>query len=337
MMSELNLRQAIAMRTARALVDGDIENLERLSQLYRSARTRTPSGLWQLTLFYSGMGQAFDSASHIEPQQVDRLADVIAQWEARYPQSPAAHIAVAELWIWRAWDARGAGYAGTVQPDAWPVFRADIAKAREALERHKDVASADPQWYQDMLGIAKAEAWGRSRFDALLEEALQREPGFYQTYFAALDYPLPKWHGDIDEIDAFVQDAVKRTRQVEGQGMYARIYWYASQAQFENGLFAESRVDWPRMKAGFDDVIATWPDPWNLNNYARFACLAHDGATTRMLIERIGLDVIAEAWGSPSIYAQCDAWSKGKGASPVPPPANAVQAATWPVHPAGRV
>lgn len=180
--------------------------------------------------------------------------------------------------------------------------------ARENLEAHKSVAAADPHWYKTMLGIARAESWDREQFDALLKEALDQEPLYYQTYFSALEYLLPKWHGDLEEIEAFAQYAIRRTSKVEGRGMYARIYWYASQTQFRNGLFTNSFINWPSMKEGFDDVVAKYPDAWNINNYAKFACLAQDKRRTGELLKRIGSDFVPEAWSPPPLLNNCLEW-----------------------------
>jgi hypothetical protein len=143
----------------------------------------------------------------------------------------------------------------------------------------------------------------------LLNAALEREPLFYQTYFSALQYLLPKWHGDIQEIEDFAQDAVARTRNQEGFGMYARIYWFASQTQFKNDIFNNSLVEWSQMKEGFEDVISRYPDAWNLNNYARFACLAGDKPKTMELLRRIESSVIAEAWVPLLMKGRCAHWA----------------------------
>ena len=103
------------------------------------------------------------------------------------------------------------------------------------------------------------------RFDRLLDEALAREPLFYQTYFTALEYLLPKWHGRLREIERFAQGAVERTSQSEGTSLYARIYWVAAQAEFQNQIFSATFTTWPRMRASFEDMHARYPDAWNLN------------------------------------------------------------------------
>jgi hypothetical protein len=79
--------------------------------------------------------------------------------------------------------------------------------------------------------------------------------------------------------------------------------------EFENDLFGRSLVDWPQMKRGFDDVIARYPDAWNLNNFARFSCLARDRAKTRALLDRIGADIVPKAWQPEGLLRQCADWS----------------------------
>lgn len=61
-------------------------------------------------------------------------------------------------------------------------------------------------------------------------------------YFNAVDFLLPKWHGSNEAIEAFARKSVKTTAEQDGQGMYARIYWYASQTNYGMRLFTDSAV-----------------------------------------------------------------------------------------------
>jgi hypothetical protein len=309
--SELVQRAAISASVQKDFLASDFDRLESMATKYRTERSRTTSGLWHLSLFYAGIDDAIDDQTKGEDR--DALFEAIEQrtreWASKFPDSPTGHIAHSLTLIERAWAHRGGGYASTVSPDAWTAFEHYIAMARANLEEFKSVASVDPKWYETMTLVARAENWDRSEFDALLNEALEREPLFYQTYFLALQYLLPKWHGNIEEIEDFAQDAVDRTREQEGFGMYARIYWYASQTQFKNDIFNNSLVEWSQMKAGFEDVISRYPDAWNLNNYAKFACLAGDKPTTMELLKRIESSVVAEAWATPLLKDRCAHWA----------------------------
>lgn len=309
--TEMKERATIEKATVRAFFADDFAQLETTAKRYRAEQSRTPSGLWKLTLFYAGIVEALDINTVGDPAiPFKALESRVRRWQRQFPESPSAPIALSLLHISHAWAYRGDGYASTVEDSAWKPFYANIELARQNLEAHKAIAAIDPRWYETMLIVARAQGWDRERFERLLEEALQREPLFYQTYFAALEYLLPKWHGDVDAIEAFARKAVERTSQQEGEGMYARIYWYASQGQFELNLFQETDVLWPRMKRGFDAVLAQYPDAWNLNNFAKFACLARDQTTTRMLIDRIRFDVVPQAWRPLSLWEQCWEWAK---------------------------
>jgi hypothetical protein len=309
--SELEQRAAISSATEQSFLAEEFSRLENVAKVYLTEKSRTSSGLWNLTAFYAGIGQAINNQTKGEDFETSYrvLEAKTKKWAQQFPNSPSAHIAHSAVLIRHGWAYRGAGYASKVKPESWAPFYRHLAMARDNLEKHKSIASTDPSWYETMMVIALAEGWERRKFDNLLNEALDREPLFYQTYFVALEYLLPKWHGSIDEIETFAQNAVKRTITQEGRGMYARIYWYASQTQFGNHIFSKSHVVWPRMKEGFDDVVSRYPDPWNLNNYARFACLAQDQPTTKELLRRTESSVVPEAWSPRSLRDRCTQWA----------------------------
>jgi hypothetical protein len=312
--SEMEERAAIRNATRDAFLREDFSRLEEAARNYRSMKSRTPSGVWKLTVFHSGIHEAIGprAKSQAPEAALRELAGITTKWANLHPDSPSAHIAHSSVLITVAWAYRGDGYASNVKPESWEPFRKYIAMARANLEKHKSVAAVDPRWYQVMLVVARAQGWNRDEFDRLLDEALVREPLYYETYFRALEYLLPKWHGGTRDMEEFARKAVEKTSKQEGQGMYARIYWYASQAEFRNQLFSDSKVVWPLMKSGFEDVIARYPDAWNLNNYAKFACLAGDKLKARELLERTKLSVMSEAWQSreaPEMRERCASWA----------------------------
>lgn len=306
--TELEQRAAISGSVRSLFLAGNFPELERMSQSYRTQRSRTASGLWKLSLFYAGIDAALGRDDDNNVNRFSAIEEKTKSWRQKYPHSPTAHIVHSMMLIAQGWAHRGGGYANSVRPEAWARFDEKISRARKHLETHKSIASTDPRWYETMLIIARAQGWARPDFDRLVLEAVTREPSFYQNYFVALEYLLPKWHGGTAEIEAFAAAAVRRTQKQEGQGMYARIYWFASQTQFGNNLFSESLVVWPNMKKGFEDVIRRYPDAWNLNNYAKFACLANDLETAKVLLERTESRIVPEAWSPFEIREACKQW-----------------------------
>jgi hypothetical protein len=306
--TEIRDRHAMDASVAAAFADKDFSRLDAMADEFRRSKSRTSSGLWLLTLFYASLRAAI--APHTASDDGWTEAEHgLEQWAKAFPSSPTAHIAYGLALTEHGWFFRGNGYANDVPPDAWVPFRKYIARARDYLVAHKAEARIDPCWYETMLDIANAQGWNEEEFRRLLGEALRAEPDFYATYFAAVEYLLPKWHGDVTEVEKFASEAVLATRDIEGTAMYARIYWYASQRQFGNSIFNDSAVVWPKMKAAFDDVIKRYPDAWNTNNYARFACLAKDRSTATQLFARIGASPLAEAWNPPELFTRCRAWA----------------------------
>lgn len=60
-----------------------------------------------------------------------------------------------------------------------------------------------------------------------------------------------------------------------------------------------------------DDVLAQYPDAWNLNNFAYFSCLAGDQAKTHKLIESISPPFMQSVWKDRGLLDRCRSWSAG--------------------------
>lgn len=290
--------------------------LDKLSEKYRIEKTRTTSGLWYSTLFNAAIWSIADSRIN-NPDFWQKIESRAQKWTKQSPQSPAAHLSYAAFLIRHGWMYRGTGYAKDIPKENWPYFEHYISMARSYLEDHANVAKRDMNWYVLMAEVANAQSWPRDKFDKLIDEGLRREPSYYQLYFQAINYLIPIWHGNKEEIEKFANDSASRSRATEGFGMYARIYWYASQRYYGNELFTGSNAVWVKMKLGIDDVLARYPDSWNINNFAKFACLANDKLTTQLLFEKLKQSgIVYQAWDEET-YNRCLSFTKGNSASPV--------------------
>ncbi|MFP4610697.1 MAG: cytoplasmic protein, partial [Thiohalophilus sp.] len=163
----------------------------------------------------------------------------------------------------------------------------------------------DPHWYEVYAHIKNGLSEDSDGFKKFINEGLEKTPNYYQLYFAAVDYLAPKWHGSKEEIEKFANKAVERTKENEGMALYARIYWYASQTQYDERLFSESDVVWDKMREGIFDVLEDYPDSWNIQNFAFFSCLARDQSTTRILLEKMKRPMIKRAWKKRDYYEYC--------------------------------
>jgi hypothetical protein len=308
---ELEERQQITSSAAEMFRAGQYEALDREASQYAESAARTSSGLWKQSIFFAGLEQVITGAKYREKSLV-AVEQQFLDWAQRNPNSSSAHVGYASALVAHAWFYRGEGSARSVRQQDWAPFRAYLEKARRYLMKHAEVAETDPIWYTKMLAIARAQGWSDNDFMNLVSEGLAVHPYFYPIYFSAIQNLLPKWGGSLEEIEDFALAAVKYTEEEEGQGMYARIYWYVSQTEYGRGLFTRSKVDWPSMSASIDDVMARFPDQWNINNFARFACLAEDREKTRQLIALVQEPPMAEAWTRlKPTFEQCRDWANG--------------------------
>lgn len=314
---EAQERDAIKVNVYALFFKKEFEKLENLSTEYRTLQSRTSSGIWHLGLYYNGISLIFKKEYKEEGIWQD-LEQRAAGWIARYPQSASAHLAYATMLLNRAWGLRGNDYARNVEPENWAPFRQYAEEARVYLEKHKGVASIDPYWYELMTSVALAQGWSEQEYAKLMSEAFAREPLYYENYFSAILYYLPVWYGDIMSIEKFARYALEKTKDQEGSGIYARIYWYAADNHFGNKLFSESLVDWGTMKKGIDDVLKRYPNRWNVNHFASFACMARDKEKTAELIGRMEGGPLkfawraretGKAWRSIEIFERCKAWA----------------------------
>lgn len=301
---ELSTRSEIQRKAARLFSVEKFDELEALAERYRNTSERTSSGLWKLTIFYAGI-----DSNHPVDIQDDfywKISKMKADnWVKQFPDSPTAHIVKGIILINYAWTFRGTGWARNVPEEAWKPFKENLAIAKAHMLAGRAFASRDPHWYLTTARILKGLGEAPDAYKAFVNEGLDQWPTYYQLYFEAINYLAPKWYGDRRQIEAFANQAVERTRAIEGMGMYARIYWFASQTQYDEKLFIKSNVVWEKMRAGIFDVLDKYPDAWNTQNFAYFSCLAKDRDTTRILFDRMTEPMIISAWKSGEVYTQC--------------------------------
>jgi hypothetical protein len=90
--------------------------------------------------------------------------------------------------------------------------------------------------------------------------------------------------------------------------MYARLYWSAfGDTRDYLTFFKETGASWKKMKKGFNDLMLRHPKSiWNLNNFAKFSCIANDSKTFLKLRRQMGKNVIQDAWPQNISLDFCD-------------------------------
>lgn len=256
----------------------------------------------------TALNSAYDTAFNYD-HDWQKSYQYITQLKKDYPRQAFVSLAEAEYWIRYAWEARGSGYASSVAQEGWNLFGERLQKAEKVLLDSKAYAADYPLWYADMTQVEFLLDRPAHDRAAIVEEGLKRYSSYYQLYFTMENFMSPKWYGNWEAVDGFVNWSVEATKKTEAQTLYARLYWYAYQnLRPDEQLFRDTKASWPRMKKGFDDLMARHPgSAWNLNNFAHFACMAGDKKTFRKLRKKMGRNVIDQAWQAQPTLDLCEA------------------------------
>ena len=254
-----------------------------------------------LSAVYIGYSQAFER-KHDWSASLSRIEDL----KKKYPDEAFVAMAEARYWAFYAWDARGGGYASSVSDDGWQLFRERMEKAESVLLDTKSYSASIPSWYIVMIKAQSILNHPADEIDKVFLDGVKRYPSYYPIYFEMLNFLLPKWGGSWRTVDNLIQWSVEHTRVKEGMTMYARLYWVADQYS-DVKLFKDTFASWPKMKQGFSDLMARHPkSKWNLNNFAKFACMAGDKQTFLKLRKQIGEGVLDAAWPQNTSLDLCE-------------------------------
>jgi hypothetical protein len=323
--SELDRRDKIKQEAYRALQESRFDQLEKMADAFRTQKSRLPEGLWKLPFFYEGVREPPRRAGGEEWAKHFRLLE---QWAKAKPKSVTPRIALANAYVQYAWAARGGGYADRVAEEGWRLFAERLQKARETLEEAEKLTPKDPEWFRTMLHIALGQQWDRDDFEEMFRRAIALEPSYDSTHFVKATYLLPRWRGQAGDVEEFAAIAADKTKQTEGEALYARIAGSVSWTARDDDFFEQYEFSWPRMKQGFLDIEKNFPNSlWNLNHFCWFACMAGDRETARELFRRIGDEWVPSVWKSEGRFRLWKKWAEGEAEDPprkhkerLPPP-----------------
>jgi len=291
---DLAVREAIMRRVDALLKAEDFAALNRLDEEYRTTRARTPSGLWKLAAFHSGVRRHIARAQPTD-ECVSESGPLLKRWLAADPSAPAPIITQASVLLEQAWCKRHDSAWGT------QAFLTDAYTADQWLADHKASASIDPEYYATAEDVGFVTRSKKADFERLMAEGISREPGYYGLYFSAMKYYLPDAYGSTEEVDRIARLAAEKTASSDGTGAYARVYW----SYVECGCSIwQSAVDWKLMKRSMADVVTRYPSDWNVVNFARIACAMGDGSEAAKYLARAGNDD-GQAWENDDEREQC--------------------------------
>lgn len=279
----------------RAFWADDFQRIERMYQEFSSEGIRATDGTWMvepMARFFAELG--------LSDTPVTRSA--LATWLEKFPQSRLLPLVDAAKLQGQAWAARGGAYGSSVPGESMAIFRERLRLASKVLQAAEPQGKESPIWYWVALIVAGSSGQPPAAFDGLFNEAVTRFPYYQPLYYTRMNYLLPQWGGSFEAVDRFVSQAVARTSAKEGNSLYAWLYLDVAR-KHDGDIFTDTLASWPKMKQGFEDMIERYPDSYNKNLYATFACRVRDRETTARLLAELGKEAALGA-SSPGITTE---------------------------------
>jgi hypothetical protein len=270
---------------------GSYSELDALANQLRSQKLRFKGGAWRLNTFYRTLASQ-GSLTSTDAEWQARIAR-LEQWSKEIPASPTPRVLLARAYIRFAWKARGNGLANTVTPEGWKLFSQRVQSAHAVLDDAAKIAAGDPQWYREMQTVALAQGWGRAQVDALANQALANEPGYYYFATAQANYLLPKWYGKAGESEQYAEQVADRTGGADGDAVYFQIAQELNCCRRTQAL----ALSWPRVRQGFSALDQLYGSTNRQRNVMAYLALrAGDTQTAQQVFARIGNDWDESVW-----------------------------------------
>jgi hypothetical protein len=301
---------ALVAEVSRALLQGDVKRLEDLAISAAPSTEVLNNGLPKLAAFYIALSGEREGYRSAPPEQWDRMLAAADRWQRAFPRSPYAVLGKAALLVAHGWAARGFGYASTVTREGWTTFRESLGAAHKELETKRSLAGMSPEWYAEMVKVSVGLSLGRAQLAALTDEALQKHPEYYPIYIYAVNAFLPEWGGSTEQLVAYVEHIRAAAPRGLGPTLYAQIYYEASCCAYQDGLiFTEAGAQWYKLMQGLEDLRRRYPDPYNVDMEAYFACSAIDSLVLPGLMAEIGNSPHPSIWKDAHFFRACQEMS----------------------------
>lgn len=284
----------------RRLAASDFAWIDQEASRVRLSKERLPGGYWKLRTLYGALERPSDEV--LSDGAWEDLIKRLSEWSRQRPQSVTAKVALATAWQRYAWNARGGGYADTVNRTAWQTFYERLERSATVLKEAAALKEPCPYWYVTAIWVGIGQQWERSDLERIFAAGVKLEPTFYYLYQAKASYLLPQWGGDEGEWERFAEESALHLGGHQGDIVFFTIY--AHVLSLDGMTFINSHQQAiPRLIAGFRSIEKLYGSaPHRLNEACFFATFGNDLATANELFDRIGDDYDESVWMSKQNY-----------------------------------
>lgn len=293
--------RTLRLQWTKLFEDRQWAELDSLAERLRNQQLRFQGGGWQLHVLYCILSTGclkYQSDASWE----SRIA-ALQDWSRFAPSSPTPRIALADAYQDFAWKARGDDYADSVTSEGWKLFDARVQKARAILEDSEAIGRSDPEWYNAMLRVAINQGWSGDQVQALAQQALSKDPGYFYVVRTVAEYLLPKWYGAAGDTERFVEAAADKIGGDEGD---ATFFFYAEIQIVDEDLCFNCLppgISWTRIRRGYAAIGRLYGiNNYELNAFADLSLRAGKFQTAQQTFKKIGDNWDPDVWPSKAYF-----------------------------------
>ncbi len=282
----------------------DYKGIEARLQSWCNSDDKFPDGQSKLIAFEATFNTYFDA--WYEPRQIQAQ---LAAWKKTEARTLSQALVETIFWSKYAWEARGSDYASSVTPEGWALYRQRMAHAAASLEGSKDLVGNCAVWHSMRLAQLLDTSAPRAQLALAYQAAVARFPGYHPIHFAMGGALSTLWGGSDAQFDQFARGTARLTANIEGNGMYARLYWTRDVGGSQALSLGQSGAtpDWKLIRSGFDDLMQRFLEStWSMNEFASMACRANDKVTYLKWRRQLGEVIERSLWQSYYSVDICD-------------------------------
>jgi len=300
------------------VLNGDgLETLNKLAEPLRSGRVKGASGVWRLSFFYGGLEQA-NMLRYQMVEEGDRFKKIFDEWQAKNLASPTPYILKAYVLKRQAAysiytlqnlgepEARHERIMEPIRQQLKTQLSRQLKVLKTYIDRPNEIAESDPGWYQVKLSALAMTCQPFEEMWSVLEAGTRKFPDYYDLYNTAFEAGTVC--NSIDArtlIDMIIDLGTRRTEHIKGSGYYARAIWFLGSQYTLREVLDPAFTDWRRMKDGIGDILSVYPDVWNINHFAKFACIGGQFEIARELLPRAKSHVAPSVWSRDYTLDNC--------------------------------
>jgi peroxiredoxin len=216
---------------------------------------------------------------------------------ANWPNASPIWLLKGEVFVEKAWGARGIGFADTVTEEGWKGFEKMLHVAEGALDRAWELNPKDPRIATTMLTLEMGQGKGRERMETWFRRAIDLDPNNYDACQRKLLYLQPKWHGSLEDMLAFGWECAESPNwggkvpltlfDARVQVMYYTKHFQGE--KFDASEYWKQPEVWPDIQEAFEKFFQLNPEAtgW-YHDYALYAYRCERWQALNRLLPKLG-------------------------------------------------